>query len=95
MAVTREEFDHLAKLAHLEFTEDEIQDFMAEFDEMMGFVDMIKTGEASSGMPGEYLQISSLREDNVMPSLPAEKILSGLPENEKENGYFRVGQVVK
>ncbi len=95
MAVTREEFDHLAKLAHLSFTEDEIQGFMAEFDEMMGFVDMIKTGEAEKGIPGEYLQISSLREDNVMPSLPAEKILSGLPENEKGNGYFRVGQVVE
>ena len=95
MAVTRKEFDHLATLAHLEFSEDEIPGFMAEFDEMIGFVDMIKKAEVMSGRTGEYLPYSELREDSVKPSLSCENILSGLPEDETENGCFRVGQVVK
>ena len=92
VSIRREEFDHLAALAHLKFDEEEIPAFMAEFDELKGFVDMIGEENTDEGKAGEYLPLFSLREDEVRPPRERAQILSNTVTNGE---FFEVRQVVR
>lgn len=97
MAVGEKEFKALARLARLEFGEDELEEFSGAFDEIIAFADRINTevvGETSDirEVGGAAAQYGALRADEVQKSLPSDKILSNV---ESENGYFPVKRVVK
>ncbi len=97
MAITAKELKNLARLSKLEFSEDELADYVSGFDEMVKFCDGINSeieGDASSirevGSRGKNW--TKLRGDEVEESLPNEKILSNV---HGERGYFAVKRVVK
>lgn len=92
MAVTKTEIEKLAKLGRLRFSEEEMEKFVGEFDEIIAFADTIN--ESVEGGTDEIRSVGSqlvsfeeLRVDEVIPSLPNEKILSNV---EGENGFFSV-----
>lgn len=92
MAVTKTEIEKLAKLARLRFSEEEFEKFVGEFDDIIAFADTIN--ESVEGGTDEIRSVGSqlvsfedLREDEVIPSLPNEKIVSNV---EDENGFFSV-----
>lgn len=92
MAVTREEIEKLAKLARLSFSDEEYDKFAGEFDEIIAFADTINqsveggTDEIRS-IGNKAVSYEELREDEAVPSLPNEKILSNV---EDVNGFFAV-----
>ncbi len=97
MAVTKTEIEKLAKLARLRFSEEELEKFAGEFDEIIAFADTIN--ESVEGGTDEIRSVGSklisyeeLREDEVTESLPNEKIVSNV---EDVNGFFSVKSVIK
>lgn len=92
MAVTREEIEKLAKLARLSFSDEEYDKFAGEFDEIIAFADTINqsveggTDEIRS-IGNKAVSYEELREDEAVPSLPNEKIVSNV---EDVNGFFAV-----
>lgn len=97
MSVTQKEIKTLARLSRLEFTDEEIEKFAPEFEEIIDFANRIN--EQVSGDTGTIREVvtrtvrwEDLREDEVKESLPNEKITSNV---QAENGYFPVKRVVK
>ncbi len=97
MSVSKQEIKTLARLSRLEFSEEEIEKFAPEFEEIIDFANRIN--EQVAGDTGSIREVVSrtvkwedLREDEVVESLPNEKITSNV---QAENGYFPVRRVVK
>lgn len=97
MSVTQKEIKTLARLSRLEFSDDEIEKFAPEFEEIIDFANRIN--EQVSGDTDTIREVvtrtvkwEDLREDEVVESLPNEKITSNV---QAENGYFPVRRVVK
>jgi aspartyl-tRNA(Asn)/glutamyl-tRNA(Gln) amidotransferase subunit C len=92
MAVTKIEIEKLAKLSRLRFSDEELEKFADEFDEIITFADTINqsveggTDEIRS-VGSELISFEELREDEVIPSLPNEKIVSNV---EDKDGFFSV-----
>ena len=97
MSVTDKQLKQFARLARLEFPDDELDAFKGEFEEMIEFCDSINSaveGDAESirEVGAREVKWENLREDEVTESLPNEKILSNV---NGEKGYFTVKRVVK
>jgi len=92
MAISKTEIEKLAKLAKLSFSDEELERFTAEFDEIIAFADTINQyieggTEQIRSVGARIVSFDDLRPDEVKPSLPSEKILSNV---EGHNGFFRV-----
>lgn len=92
MAVTKSEIEKLAKLSRLRFTEEEFDTFAGEFDSIIAFADTINESveggtEEIRSVGSQLVSYEDLREDEVIPSLPNEKIVSNV---EDKNGFFSV-----
>lgn len=97
MSVTKKEIATLARLSRLEFSDEEIEKFAPEFEEIIEFANAINVqveGDADSirEVVTRTVKWEDLREDEVKESLPCEKITSNV---QAENGYFTVKRVVK
>ncbi len=97
MSVTQKEIKTLARLSRLEFSDEEIEKFAPEFEEIIDFAN--KINEQVAGDTDTIREVvtrtvkwEDLREDEVKESLPNEKITSNV---QAENGYFPVRRVVK
>lgn len=92
MTVTKIEIEKLAKLARLSFSDEELEKFAGEFDEIIAFADTINqsveggTSEIRS-VGSELVSFEDLRQDEAAPSLPNDKILSNV---EGKDGFFSV-----
>lgn len=92
MAVSKTEIEKLAKLARLRFSDEELEKFANEFDEIIAFADTINQSveggtEEIRSVGSELVSFEKLREDEVIPSLPNEKIVSNV---EDKDGFFSV-----
>ena len=97
MSVTQKELKTLARLARLEFSDEELEKFAPEFEEIIEFANSINEkveGDTSSirEVVTRTVRWEDLREDEVVESLPNEKITSNV---QAEGGYFPVRRVVK
>lgn len=92
MNVNKTEIQKLAKLAKLHLSDEELEKFTGEFDAILAFADTINQSveggtDEIRGVGSRLVSFEQLREDEVIPSLPNEKILSN---REGENGFFSV-----
>ncbi|NLX64244.1 MAG: aspartyl/glutamyl-tRNA amidotransferase subunit C [Clostridiaceae bacterium] len=90
MAVSKTEIEKLAKLAKLSFSDEELERFTAEFDAIIAFADTINQSieggtEQIRSIGARMVPFETLRPDEVVPSLPSDKILSNV---EGYNGFF-------
>ena len=94
MAISREEVEHIAKLARLQLTDEEIQRFQVELGKIIEYFDQLKKLDTENVPPMTHaVPIENvLREDKVESSLSVEEALQNAPE--KKNSYFQVPKVV-
>jgi aspartyl-tRNA(Asn)/glutamyl-tRNA(Gln) amidotransferase subunit C len=92
--ISRDEVAHLARLARLAVTEDELDVFAGQLDVILGHV--ARVGEvAAADIPPTTHAVpltNVLRDDAVTPSLPREVVLSQAPD--VEDGKFRVPRIL-
>lgn len=92
MTISKIEIEKLAKLAKLSFSEEELERFSAEFDEIIAFANTINQSveggtEQIRSVGAGMVSFDNLRLDEVTPSLSNEKILSNVVGYD---GFFSV-----
>ncbi len=90
MAITREEVEHVARLARLELTSDEVDRFRDQLSVILEAVGKVAELDLSDVPPTAHpLEISNAwAEDEPRPSLSVEEALANAPD--REAGFFRV-----
>jgi aspartyl-tRNA(Asn)/glutamyl-tRNA(Gln) amidotransferase subunit C len=94
LAITRDEVRHIARLANLDFTEEEYARFTKQLNAILEYVAQLdrldtKAVDATSHMP---VGSRALREDRIAGAIPREEALSNAPESEA--GLFKVPKVI-
>lgn len=93
-AISLEEVAHLAHLARLAVTDEELETFAGQLDVILQSV--ARVGEVAAGdIPPTSHSVpltNVLREDVVQPCLPHEDVLAGAPD--QQDGRFRVPRIL-
>ncbi|SNX53010.1 Asp-tRNA(Asn)/Glu-tRNA(Gln) amidotransferase subunit GatC [Thermoanaerobacterium sp. RBIITD] len=95
MAITKDEVKHVANLARLKFTDEELEKFSYQLDSIIEYVNKLNELSTDDVQPTAHIvPISNVfRDDEVKPSMEREKVLMNAPE--KENGCFKVPKVIE
>ena len=90
MAISREEVRHVARLARLELSEDELERFGGQLDAILEAVGKVAeldlTGVEPTAHPLDLANVWG--DDEPHPSLPVEEALANAPDS--EDTFFRV-----
>jgi aspartyl-tRNA(Asn)/glutamyl-tRNA(Gln) amidotransferase subunit C len=93
--LTSEEVVHIAKLAKLKLSDEEIKKFQKQLSCIIVFVDELKKINTNNVVP--TAQVTGLnnvfRDDVVIPSLSQEQALSNAQETYK--GFFKVKSILE
>lgn len=95
MKVTKATIEHIANLARLNLTQDEMDRLTSEMGNILSYVDKLNELDTTGVKPMEHvIPIRNVfREDRVEPSYDREKILANAPSQEK--GCFKVPKIVE
>jgi len=94
MAITRDEVAHLARLARLDLSEDELERMAGQLDAILGAVAEVSEVATEDIPPTSHAVplVNVFREDEVTPCLTQEQALSGAPAAEDQR--FRVPRIL-
>jgi aspartyl-tRNA(Asn)/glutamyl-tRNA(Gln) amidotransferase subunit C len=93
MAISREQVEHVARLARLSLTEEEAERYTEQLNDILGFAEKLNELDTDDVEPTSHVlpMANVLREDERRPSLPREKALANAPD--QKDGMFRVPAV--
>lgn len=94
MAITRADVEHVARLARLELTDEEIELFRAQLSAVLERAQRIQSLDLEALPPTSHpIEMRNVwREDVVTPPEDADSILENAPE--REDRFFRVPQIL-
>jgi len=95
MEISKEQVEHVARLARLEVSEDEKAMFARQLSGILTYMDQLKELETKGvEPPATVLPTDNVfRDDDVRPSLPQEKALANAPD--QADGFFRVPKILE
>jgi aspartyl-tRNA(Asn)/glutamyl-tRNA(Gln) amidotransferase subunit C len=95
MNISKEEVEHVARLARLQISEDETDTFSRQLSSILTYIEQLKSIDTMGVEPTAtgLDQVNVFREDVVRPSLPVEQALANAPE--AEDGYFQVPKILE
>ncbi|MCJ7624629.1 MAG: Asp-tRNA(Asn)/Glu-tRNA(Gln) amidotransferase subunit GatC [Anaerolineaceae bacterium] len=95
MTLTKEEVEHIAKLARLELTEIEVEKFQRQLSDVLDYFVRLQELDTSDILPTSSVLPARgvMREDEPAASLEQGDVLRNAPQ--KENGQFRVPPVLE
>ncbi len=95
MALTREEVLHIAHLARVALSDEDVATFQEQLSEILDHFETLKALDTEGVEPTSHpLPLESvMRGDDVRPSLPREDVLANAPL--AEDGLFRVRAVLE
>jgi aspartyl-tRNA(Asn)/glutamyl-tRNA(Gln) amidotransferase subunit C len=97
MKVSGKEVEHVAALARLALSLDEVDLYTVQFNDILDYINRLKDVDLDNIEPARHPQPLSniLREDQVVPGSAAmrEAILREAPE--QEDGFFKVPPVIE
>jgi len=98
MPITEKEVAHIAKLAHLEITEEELKSFTPQMAQIVSYVEQLNSLDTSDvepalgGLTPEGEATDSARDDLEHESLGQASALDQAPD--PNSGHFRVPKVL-
>ena len=98
MAITREEVLRIAALANLQFSEPELEDFTAQFQHILNYIETLKEVAIDGVAPTSHIARTDqadapvFREDEARPSLPVDEALGNAPD--PGDDHFRIPKVL-
>lgn len=94
MKISREEIEHVAKLARLNLSEDELETMTGQLDNILSYVDKLSELDTTGVEPTTHAhkKVNAFREDEVNNSLEVDEALSNAPEDNGE--MFRVPRII-
>jgi aspartyl-tRNA(Asn)/glutamyl-tRNA(Gln) amidotransferase subunit C len=95
MALSREEVLHIAELARVGLSDEDVAKFQEQLSDVLDHFDTLKALDTEGVEPTAYpLPLESvMRDDEVLPSLPRDEVLANAPQ--AEEGAFRVRAVLE
>lgn len=95
MKITKEQVEHVAKLARLAITEQEKAIFSEQLSSILTYVEQLNELDTTKVEPTSHVisMQNVSREDRVKASLPREEALAGAPEASEE--FFRVPKIIE
>ncbi|MDQ2761844.1 MAG: Asp-tRNA(Asn)/Glu-tRNA(Gln) amidotransferase subunit GatC [Actinomycetota bacterium] len=80
--IDRAQVLHVARLARLRLSEEEVEQMVAELSRVLGYVEKIGELDLEAVAPTSHVVdvVNVLRSDDPEPSLPAERALQAAPE---------------
>lgn len=93
MKLTPEEVRHVAELAKLSLSEEEVAQYAEQLSDILSYAEMLQDVDTSSVPPTPYvLPLSNvMRDDEPAPCLSNEEALANAPDSDE--GFFRVRAV--
>jgi len=95
MKLSREEVLHIARLARLGLTEDDIDRFREQLSNILENFEVLQQVDTSNVPPtAQAIPLQNvMRPDEVAPSLPPNEVLANAPR--REGDFFRVRAVLE
>ena len=95
MKITRKEVEHVAYLARLHFSEEEIDRFTHQLNGTLEYMEKLAELDTTGVEPTFHAvqRTNVMREDLVRPSLPLEPTLRNAPDADR--GFFRVPKIIE
>jgi aspartyl-tRNA(Asn)/glutamyl-tRNA(Gln) amidotransferase subunit C len=93
MQLTLEEVQHVARLARLRLSPEELEQMRTDLSGILDYIDMLNEVDVSDVPPtAQVTDLQNvLRADEVRPSLSREDVLANAPD--KHDGMFRVKSI--
>jgi aspartyl-tRNA(Asn)/glutamyl-tRNA(Gln) amidotransferase subunit C len=94
MKIDRQQVMHVAQLARLSFTEEELNMFVAQLNTILDYFDTLKDVDTRNIMPTSHLMASEtpFRDDEVVSFTDNALLLQNAPSQEK--GCLKVPKVI-
>jgi aspartyl-tRNA(Asn)/glutamyl-tRNA(Gln) amidotransferase subunit C len=91
--ISKEEVQHVAKLARLGLTPGEVEKFQQELSSILDYIEKLKAVEVAEVEPlsHPFALVNVDRSDEVKPFADKEKLLSLAPA--EKNGYLKVKSI--
>lgn len=95
MQITKHEVEHVARLARLELTEAEKEEFSRQLSSILSYMEKLNTYDTEGVEPTATVlgEVNVFREDEVRPSLPVDRALANAPE--QADGCFVVPKIIE
>jgi aspartyl-tRNA(Asn)/glutamyl-tRNA(Gln) amidotransferase subunit C len=95
MPISRDDVKHIAHLARLGLTEEEISHFQGQLESILEYVDKLKTVDVSRVEPMTHvLDLKNVyRKDSVMPSIDPQAVLKIAPAAQGQ--FYEVPRVIE
>jgi aspartyl-tRNA(Asn)/glutamyl-tRNA(Gln) amidotransferase subunit C len=95
MKITHAEVEHVAKLARLALSPEEIATFTDQMDAILAYVDTLKELDTDGIVPTSHAVPveNAFRQDVVRPSIGVDNALANAPD--RVEGFFRVPKVIE
>jgi aspartyl-tRNA(Asn)/glutamyl-tRNA(Gln) amidotransferase subunit C len=97
MPIDRQTVIHVADLARIQLSEDEIARFTGQLSVVLDAVERLSQVDTSAVLPtASALPISNVeREDEARPGLTTEEALANAPKGGRDGEFFRVQEVLE
>jgi len=94
MTISKQDVEHVAFLARLAFTDEEIEAYTQQLNSILGYMEKMNTLDTAGVEPTAHvLPLKNVfREDEHKPGLPQDYAVANAPD--KEAGQFRVPRIV-
>lgn len=94
MAISRDNVLNIAKLAHIELRDDEVEQYQEDLNSVLDYVDKLRDLDAQDARMTHPAGVESrLRDDDVAQPLAQEDVLRNAPDQDGEQ--FRVPKVLE
>lgn len=93
MKIDRDLVSHIAKLAHLDLEEREVDLFTQQLGDILEYVEQLsEVGQPAEPFSFGHILSSRTRPDELSPSLPVEEALRNAPDRVRQ--FFRVPRIL-
>jgi len=94
MAVTKKDVEKIAELAKLKFSNEELENFTPQMNEILSYMDKLNELDTENVKPLSHPveQINVFRDDELKSSISTEEALKNSPD--KTDTHFKVPKVI-
>ena len=93
--ISREEVQHVARLARLHLTDEEAERMREQLDAILAYIDKLRSVDTAGVEPTSHAVplTNVMREDEPRPSFPLADMLANAPE--AAGDFFRVPRIIE
>jgi aspartyl-tRNA(Asn)/glutamyl-tRNA(Gln) amidotransferase subunit C len=93
--ISREDVEHVARLARLALTPDEVERMREQLNAILAHIDALKAVDTTGVEPTSHAvpQFNVMRDDEPRPCLPRDVMLANAPDPAGE--FFRVPRIIE